>query len=425
MKMAFLRVPMANNLVYLLLGWVIVLVSCSDPVTDAPQDESAPSLINGSWVMMMDLGQTSMPIRWDVQDNVATIVNGQERIEVSNITLNGDSISIIMPRYNSAFHGIFADTETIVGSWHNYAKDDYHIPFLAKYESPELWVSSTDSSEELKYEVTFSPRTEDEYPAIGLLSIGNGISTGSFLTETGDYRYLQGDTAEGRLTLSCFDGAHMFLFTAEINEDELVGGQFYSGKHWQEPWYGIRNPNAELTHPDSLTFMVDGHTTLNFTAKDARGHDNEINQGFLSGYVTIVQIFGTWCPNCYDENVFYKELYQEYHDDGLRIIPVAFEKGDTYEEHREAVVSQFQELAMPYPVLIAGKSSKKLASEMFPQVNEIISFPTSFFLDRSGTVRKIHTGFYGPGTGRYYKEYTANTHEFIQELLSEDLIATH
>jgi len=52
-------------------------------------------------------------------------------------------------------------------------------------------------------------------------------------------------------------------------------------------------------------------------------------------------------------------------------------------------------------------------------LNHIMSYPTSIFLDKKGEIRKIRTGFYGPGTGKYYTEYTQNTNDFIQELLAE------
>ena len=52
-------------------------------------------------------------------------------------------------------------------------------------------------------------------------------------------------------------------------------------------------------------------------------------------------------------------------------------------------------------------------------LSEIISFPTAIFIGRDGQVKKVHTGFSGPGTGTYYTEYTKETELFIQQLLQE------
>ncbi len=40
--------------------------------------------------------------------------------------------------------------------------------------------------------------------------------TGTFLTTTGDYRYLQGSVSGNKLYLSTFDGGHAFIFIARI-----------------------------------------------------------------------------------------------------------------------------------------------------------------------------------------------------------------
>jgi hypothetical protein len=47
-----------------------------------------------------------------------------------------------------------------------------------------------------------------------------------------------------------------------------------------------------------------------------------------------------------------------------------------------------------------------------------MSFPTAIYLNKNDEVEKIYTGFYGPGTGQYYIDYTKETEKFITELLS-------
>ncbi|MEM7513538.1 MAG: TlpA family protein disulfide reductase, partial [Bacteroidota bacterium] len=69
--------------------------------------------------------------------------------------------------------------------------------------------------------------------------------------------------------------------------------------------------------------------------------------------------------------------------------------------------------------LIAGTSNKTEAAETLPMLNHIMSFPTSIFIDRKGRVRKIHTGFYGPGTGKYYDQFVEETDAFLTKLLAE------
>ena len=52
-------------------------------------------------------------------------------------------------------------------------------------------------------------------------------------------------------------------------------------------------------------------------------------------------------------------------------------------------------------------------------LNHIMSYPTSIFIDRQGKIRKIRTGFYGPGTGEFYTRYIEQTDDFVSKLLAE------
>ena len=118
-----------------------------------------------------------------------------------------------------------------------------------------------------KWEVTFSPQTKDSSKAIGVFTHSNGSSyvTGTFLTETGDYRYLDGMMYNGMLYLSCFDGSHAYLFTAENNNAEITNGHFYSGTAWEEPWIGKRNDAFKLNDPETITKLKTETSKVEFS----------------------------------------------------------------------------------------------------------------------------------------------------------------
>lgn len=128
---------------------------------------------------------------------------------------------------------------------------------------------------------------------------------------------------------------------------------------------------------------------------------------------------GTWCPNCLDEANYYKKLYQKYHDKGLEIISIGYELSDDYSEQVSAIRRFKNALQLDFHFLVGGKASKNIASEQFNMLNEVISFPTSIYIGRDGLVKRIHTGFNGPGTGSYYKEYVENTNSLIESLLAD------
>jgi len=66
-----------------------------------------------------------------------------------------------------------------------------------------------------------------------------------------------------------------------------------------------------------------------------------------------------------------------------------------------------------YDILFGGVADKQVVAQKLPELNTFLSFPTTFFIDRSGKVRKVHTGYNGPATGKYYDEFI---HEFNAEV---------
>jgi hypothetical protein len=78
-----------------------------------------------------------------------------------------------------------------------------------------------------------------------------------------------------------------------------------------------------------------------------------------------------------------------------------------------------EKLEVPYEVLLAGTTSQESRAEALPMLNKIMSFPTSIVLDRQHTVRQIHTGFSGPGTGEYYLQFVEEFNLLMEKLLSE------
>jgi thiol-disulfide isomerase/thioredoxin len=405
-----------NHLLYFILLSAVTIGGCSE----GPDTPKESVLKPGIWRMSMEIENGFIPLRFEVGAALNfTLLNGEERIAITDQFLEGDSLSLTMPRYESRFAATILSDSKITGSWNNLAKEDYSIPFEANYLSSTDMRGEWSADSEMKYDVTFSPGTDGAYPAIGMFENQDEDLRGTFLTETGDYRFLEGTLAGGQFTLSCFDGAHMFLFRGEMKGDSIVNGVFNSGKTYSDTWNAALNPNAILTHPDSLTYMLPGSETVAVNVMDLNGEITTIDQEDYEGRVSIIQLFGTWCPNCYDENLFYKQLYEDYSAQGFQVIPIAFEASDDFAKNAAAVKAQFSEIGIPYACYLGPKRNKKVTSEMFPMLNEIISYPTSIFIDKQGAVRKIHTGFYGPGTGEYYDEYVVETTSFIESLLAE------
>ncbi len=402
----------------LLLITALLFYSCSEKTTSLSTNP-----VSGIWQLSFEIQDSSgtfrIPARLELDSALhMALINGDERIELSSFKREGDSVIVRLEPYLSTLHFKIIRPDSIHGYWQDESRENYKISFSgtpsagSELYNPE-WTERT-------YDATFSYDCADcAYKTVGIFRSEDGLLTGTFLTESGDYRYLQGLTKkDGSFFMSCFDGAHLFYFTGTMNGDSISDGMFYSGKHHHEQWNAVENPNAQLRDPDSLTFLKDGISSLDFSVKNINGDSVYFGEEQFRDKITVVQILGTWCPNCTDETRFWKSVATTYAND-VQIIPVAFERGNDFGRHIRAIDNYKKQFALPYEVYLGGEVNKNNAASVFSDLNAIMSYPTSIIIDKQGKVRKIHTGFYGPSTGKYHTLYTERLRNEIEKLRGE------
>ena len=390
---------------------MVLLSGCNASMTD-----QSSVTRKGFYEIVFDLGEVQCPTRWEISEDGITIINAEERIEVSQYRLSEDSASFALPVFGTTVDFYFTTQDSLRGFFRNqYRKGEYKVAFVG-YKSKKITPSQKKPNIQSTYDVTMD-KNEEAYKAIGILNSSHGRVTGTFLTETGDYRFLEGKkTSEDEFYLSCFDGSHLFYFSAAMEGDSITG-KFYSGNHWNTTWNGVKDKSVSLVDPDSLTYLNRGETSVQFMGVDMNEDTTEFNSMDFN-QVSIIQILGTWCPNCMDETRYYSELAAKYGNQ-LNIIGLAFERPSDLSTQLENITLYQKELNVDYPVYLSGSASKSEASAMFSELNGISSFPTTLFIDKKGMVRKIHTGFYGPSTGDYYTDYVKETELFLDELIKE------
>ncbi len=395
------------------------LSSCS-----SSSEKSFKGLLRpGEYSLVFDMDTLSIPIQFHVNDQGTwSIVNWTEHIQIDSINWTDSTFHAKMPLFNTSLQGRVTDDHSFSGNWTDHARQPlYEIPFTArKTDLPRLPKDKT--PDQLIYSVLFSPETPLAHDdAIGMFYRYDTLLYGTFLTRSGDHRFLQGRYQEGdkQILLSGFDGAHMFHYKARVKGDSLIG-KFYSGKHHSANWIGVLNPKAKLQHPDSISKLKNPATDFAFKVRADTGDSLLFNKENLSNKVSIVQVSGSWCANCTDETKFLQELYGKYGNKGLQIIPVQFERTDDFQAARAQVKTQHDELGLTYPSYFGGKIGKGAANKVFTSIDNITAYPTAIFIDKKGDVRKIHTGFYGPGTGDFHRIYTTELDSFVQMLLNEE-----
>ena len=357
-------------------------------------------------------------------DTLLTIVNAEERIIVDEVSYKNDSVYIQTPVYEGYIVAKIKKNNYLEGSFIKESLDRI-VPFIAKNKTERFPIKNNKPQVNISgnWETVFSDNSiKDRYIAKGIFKQKNNKVTGTFRTTTGDYRYLEGVIDGDSLKLSTFDGAHAFLFTAKI-KDSVMNGFFYSGNHWKEPFKGKLNNNYELPNEEDLTYLKEGYKTLAFSFPNESGEIISLKDKEFKNKIVLVQIMGTWCPNCLDESKFYVNYLKENPNSNVKIIGLAFEVAKTKEAAFKRMKRLKDRIGIEYPLLLAdfgNIADKAMAQSKLPMLNHILSYPTTIFLDKKGTVRKIHTGFNGPATGKKYDEFKIEFNQFMNLLINEN-----
>jgi thiol-disulfide isomerase/thioredoxin len=405
-----------------LMPWIyIVLTACTvEPIPILRMGEWQGKLIreDGNHIIFnFEIKEKNDSLLWIIK-------NGEERIEVTDVLENGDSLFVQMPVFESSFKLVKVGNNKLKGVWTKAASTGFlDMPFEATAGITERFPVSSDSVKNIsgKWSVRFFRVDGSPRPAIAeFTQKGNDLS-GTFITPTGDYRYLKGVVNGDSLQLSTFDGSHAYLFKGYINSDSsITKGFYYSGATSTEPWEAMKNDTAAL--PDvAAMYMREGEEKLNFRFRDLDGKQVSITDERFKNKVVIVQIMGSWCPNCMDETAFLSNFYKKNKDRGVEIVALAYEY---YEDFNLAVnsVRKFQKrFDVQYPMLVTGVTvTDTLRTEKtLPQLTKIKSFPSTIFIGKNGKVVKIHAGFEGPGTGSRYKALQEEFAHTVDQLLKQ------
>ncbi|MFT5048828.1 MAG: thiol-disulfide isomerase/thioredoxin [Chlamydiales bacterium] len=397
------------------------------PAASASSETAEPA--TGQWHAWLESPGGAIPFGLDLTqtgaDWEAWIVNGTERLAIARVEVDGGDIQLYLDPYDSVVRArMSADGRQLEGEWKRYRGPDQwtRMPFHARAGEatrfPEIASVAGDTLIPIsgRWAVQFEGSTE---ASVGIFEPdAHGGVQGTFLTTLGDYRFLAGGFDGEHLALSCFDGAHAFLFRATLTETGTLAGDFWSRDTWHESWTAKRDPDASLPDPFQLTSWT-GSTKLGDVAfPDTVGNRRSLDDPAFAGRARILILFGTWCPNCYDASNYLRELDRRYRDRGLSILGLAFEFGDRFERNADIVRKYAAHKQLEYPILIAGPSDKEAATRAFPLLDRVRAYPTFVFLNAAGEPKAIYTGFSGPATGPAHDRLRERFEATIDELLA-------
>jgi thiol-disulfide isomerase/thioredoxin len=130
---------------------------------------------------------------------------------------------------------------------------------------------------------------------------------------------------------------------------------------------------------DGLCATSRGVANLDFTLTSMSGE--EVRLSDYRGKVILLNFWATWCGPCKYEIPDFVEVYDAYRDQGLEILGV-LNLDDPSDEELRAFADEY---GMNYPVF--------RASDEFEAANgPIWGLPTTFLIDRAGTICSKHMG---------------------------------
>jgi thiol-disulfide isomerase/thioredoxin len=354
-----------------------------------------------------------------------TIKNANERLKIDQIELKEDSLLVEMPFFESSFR-LKKTIQGYEGQWLKATtKGVSAMPISLTKGNKRIILPAAKSVKNIsgKWKAHFMESNGTISVCVAEFSQKGQNITGTILTPLGDYRYLEGSISGDSLALSTFDGSHAFLFTAHVAADgKLDNGVFTSGPTFKQAWNAIKDSNAKFNEDEAIMRPKSALSKLSFRFPDLDSNMVGIKDDTYKGKVVIIQIMGSWCPNCMDETAFLSRFYDSYKNKGLEVIGLAYEYSTDFARSRNSLMKFHDRLKVGYPFLITGVTTADTlrTEKTLPEMTPIIAFPSMIILGKDGTIRKTHAGYTGPATGIHYDSFRKEFTELIDKLLKEN-----
>lgn len=388
---------------------VISLAACAADAPDRPT-------LAGQWDATVVVNELEIPFLFEIADDGETVAgtffNGELRITSTAGRFEDDTLSLAFEQYAATIEATYADGR-LAGE---YVRGRRVYPFAARPATPPEMTADAPSIGGVWIIPTESNKGEKAWRFI-VRQTGSEVS-GAILRVDGDTGNLTGVYRDGTFVMSHFAGSRPLLLEVTLEDD----GSLTLVQNRRRELTAIRSDSAaaealpEPTDPAFHTTVADLGEPFRFSFPDLDGQIVSNDDARFEGKVVVVNVTGSWCPNCHDEAPFLAELYDTYRELGLEIVGLAFEEVDQLENptRLRAFIEKYD---LGYTFLLAGVSDD--VNELLPQAVNLNAFPTTFILGRDGLVRGVHAGFPSPASGAFYEEAREKVTTIVETLLAE------
>ena len=380
---------------------------------------SAAQISAGPWRFVLKTTNAEVPFiiefKYSKKKKLTGILhNGKESIALKGMTYEGDKLSIPLQVYEISLELTLDSEKRLSGNLVRHNKNPIlETPVLGQYGIPERFLAKKeDPLIDLNGKWALDIEDEKHDKSVG---IGNFIQTGSqfsgsILTPTGDYRYLDGYVSGAQFEAASFDGVYNYVFKGSLKDGKMTAAILSSSI---TKLTGSINPKAELPDAYKQTEIQE----LKFIFPDLKGQSVSLTHPKFKNKPVVVQIFGSWCPNCIDEMNFLLPWYTINAKRGVEVIAFAFERSLSLKGATRQLLKVQKKMKVPYTILQVGSTSEDKPADKLPGLKNFISFPTTIFLNKKHEVVKVHAGFSGPSTGEFFEKWKIEFNQTINDLL--------
>lgn len=363
----------------------------------------------------------TVPFRFEITgsgDEIkGSFFNGEEPVTSTGGRLSGNTLLLNFDHYASRLEATVEDGQ-ISGKYGNPARTLY--PFSAKPHVAATPASAKIPSIDGQWEIEVeSPKGEHAWRFI--VKQKGAETSAAILRIDGDTGTLTGSYLDGKFLLSHFSGARPSVLEAVPQADGSLQITLKSSQGdkvltaWR-PAVARAKGLPEPSDPAHFTRVKNPDEAFAFSFPNLEGKTVSNTDAQFQGKVVLVNITGSWCPNCHDEAPFLEALYRKYHSQGLEIVALDFEEPEQFKDpaRLHAFIKRY---GIEFTYLLAGQPSELQAK--VPQAENLNSWPTTFFLGRDGKVKAIHAGFAAAASGPYHDELKQEVSETIEQLLAQ------
>jgi thiol-disulfide isomerase/thioredoxin len=393
---------------------VVLVVSCAVPVMTA-------QALTGTWQATVKVSGLDIPLRIEFAGSdsapQATFFNGEERFLSTSGKLDGGSLEIKWEYFAATLKATLKDG-ALDGQYSRARSAPYpfHARPLNVDHSGLVAMPLPDIDGVWEIHDVASGKGEKAWRLI--VRQNGSEASAAILRIDGDTGTLDGSLRDGKFTLSHFSGMRPALLEITPAPDGTLN-LVLNGKNKLTAMRPAEARAKGLPQPDdpSLhTGVKDASEPFHFSFPDLNGKLVSDTDPRFKGKVVLVNITGSWCPNCHDEAPFLAEMYRKYRAQGLEIVALSFEEADQLKDptRLRAFLARY---GIEYTVLLGGTTDE--APAKLSQAQNWDAWPTTFFLGRDGRVRKVHTGFPSRASGDLYTQATHEFTELVEHLLAE------